>query len=89
MNKCSEIKRYQNKINQGGHPIALVSIVTTLCEKSLYTQDSASCTVLRQARWTITVVLTFLVEAGGGGPQPALSIDSRSAESSNMLFPAS
>ena len=32
----SEINRYQNVINQGGHPIALVSIVTTLCEKSLY-----------------------------------------------------
>ena len=36
MYSCSKIHRYQNVINQGGHPIALVSMVTTLCEKSLY-----------------------------------------------------
>ena len=35
MYHCLEIQRYQNVINQGGHPIALVSMVTTLCEKSL------------------------------------------------------
>ena len=35
MYNCSEINRYQNVINQGGHPIALVSMVTTLCEESL------------------------------------------------------
>ena len=34
---CLEIHRYQNGINQGGHPIALVSMVTTSCEKSLFT----------------------------------------------------
>ena len=31
-----QIQRYQNGINQGGHPIALVSMATTLCETSLY-----------------------------------------------------
>ena len=36
MYNCSEINSYQNVINEGGHPIALVSMVTTLCEKSLY-----------------------------------------------------
>ena len=35
MHNCSEINRYQNVIIQSGHPIALVSIVTTLCEKSI------------------------------------------------------
>ena len=35
MYNCSKIHRYQYVINQGGHPIALVSMVTTLCEKSL------------------------------------------------------
>ena len=29
--------KYENVINQGGHPIALVSMVTALCEKSLFT----------------------------------------------------
>ena len=28
---CSDIQRYQNVINQGGHPFALASMVTTLC----------------------------------------------------------
>ena len=36
MYNCSKIHRYQYVINQGGHPIALVSMVTTLCEKSLF-----------------------------------------------------
>ena len=36
MYNCFEIQRYQNVINQGGHPIALVSMVTTLWEKSLF-----------------------------------------------------
>ena len=40
MYSCSKIHRYQNAINQGGHPIALVSMVTTLCEKSLYPVSS-------------------------------------------------
>ena len=31
-----QIQRYQNGINQGGHPIALVSMATTLCETRLY-----------------------------------------------------
>ena len=31
-----DIQRYQNVINQGGHPIALVSMDTTLWEKSLF-----------------------------------------------------
>ena len=35
MYNCFEIQRYQNVINQGGHPIALVSMVTALREKSL------------------------------------------------------
>ena len=30
---CSEIQGYQNVIDHGGHPVALVSIVTTLCER--------------------------------------------------------
>ena len=30
-----QIQRYQNVINQGGHPIALVSMATTLCETRL------------------------------------------------------
>ena len=30
-----QIQRYQNGINQGGHPIALVSMATTLCETRL------------------------------------------------------
>ena len=36
MYNCFEIQRYQNVINQDGQPIALVSMVTTLWEKSLY-----------------------------------------------------
>ena len=35
MHEHVQLFRYQNVINQGGHPIALVSIGTTLCEKSL------------------------------------------------------
>ena len=31
-----QIQRYQNGVNQGGHPIALVSMATTLCETRLY-----------------------------------------------------
>ena len=37
---CLEIQRYQNVINQGGHPIALVSMGTTLREKSLHRMKS-------------------------------------------------
>ena len=35
MYNCSKIHRYQYVVNQGGHPIALDSMVTKLCEKSL------------------------------------------------------
>ena len=31
-----QIERYQNGINRGGHPIALVTMVTTLCEARLF-----------------------------------------------------
>ena len=31
-----QIQRYQHGIYQGGHPIALVSMATTLCETRLY-----------------------------------------------------
>ena len=31
-----QIQRYQNGINQGGHPIALFSMATTLCETRLF-----------------------------------------------------
>ena len=34
-----EINRYQTVINQDGHPLALVSIGTTLCEKSLRIEE--------------------------------------------------
>ena len=33
---CSDIQRNQYVVNQGGHPITLVSMVITLWEKSLY-----------------------------------------------------
>ena len=33
----SSNSEYQNVINQSGHPIALVSMVTTLCETRLFT----------------------------------------------------
>ena len=36
MCNCSEIQGHQNLKNHGGHPIALVSIFTTLWEKSLW-----------------------------------------------------
>ena len=36
-----QIQRYQNVINQGGHPISLVSMVTTLCETRLYRRSLA------------------------------------------------
>ena len=40
----SSNSEYQNVINQSGHPIALVSMVTTLCETRLYRRDSGAAT---------------------------------------------
>ena len=50
MYNCPEIKRYQNVINQGGHPIALVSIGTALCEMNLYPERQS--THNRMLCWT-------------------------------------
>ena len=65
MYNCSEINRYRNVINKGGLPIALVSMVTTLCEKSLF------CSVrgpLQSARACQTKVPGF------NPPPPAISL---------------
>ena len=55
MCNCFEIHACKNVINQGGHPIALVSINTTLCEMS---REQSRCELVPR-------MLKFPREGGG------------------------
>ena len=73
-----QIQRYQNGINQGGHPIALVSMATTLCETRLYciilgsTLHSCVCILSDQLQEVSSATLN-LVPGSSSRASPAVA----------------